>query len=55
MSESGEKQRVFAVGWRKLQSFYTCAFGLNFSYHLTPLATIGDQIVDTLFLNGVSL
>ena len=25
MSKSGEKQAVFTVGWRKLQSFYTCA------------------------------
>ena len=53
MSKSGEKQAVFTVCWRKLQSFYTCASDSNFSYHLTPLATIGDQIVDTLFLNGV--
>ena len=24
----------------------------NFSYHLTPLATNGDQIVETISLNG---
>ena len=44
-------------------SYYTCAEGCNpftlvhlpnFSYHLTPTATIDDQIVDTVSLNGVS-
>ena len=51
---SSEKQAVFTVGWRRLQPPCALVHLSILSYHLTPVAKIGDKIVETLSLNGVT-
>ena len=52
--ESSEKQAVYLQWAREDCNPFTLVHLPNFSYHFTPQATIGNQIVDTLSLNGVS-